>query len=150
MQLRQRQIAGLLLLALAVLIAALVRARLHHGSWGELFPRVGGGGKHPRLLVTGRRCPLLVVLLGPTASGKTALRWHWLKKFNGEIVNCDSVAVYRDFEIGTAKPSAAERASVPHHCIDLVSPEREYSAGDYQRDGRAAIADIRREEKPRS
>jgi tRNA dimethylallyltransferase len=86
--------------------------------------------------------PLLVVLLGPTASGKTTLSLALAERFNGEIVNCDSVAVYRDFEIGTAKPTAAERARVPHHCIDIVSPEREYSAGDYQRDGRAAIADI--------
>ena len=86
--------------------------------------------------------PLLVVLLGPTASGKTALSLALAERFNGEIVSCDSVAVYRDFEIGTAKPTAAERARVPHHCIDIVSPEREYSAGDYQRDGRAAIADI--------
>jgi tRNA dimethylallyltransferase len=84
----------------------------------------------------------LVVLLGPTASGKTALSLALAERFNGEIVNCDSVAVYRDFEIGTAKPTAAERARVPHHCIDIVSPEREYSAGDYQRDGRAAIAGI--------
>jgi tRNA dimethylallyltransferase len=86
--------------------------------------------------------PLLVVLLGPTASGKTALSLALAEKFNGEIVSCDSVAVYRDLEIGTAKPSAAERALVPHHCIDIVSPERDYSAGDYQRDGRAAIAEI--------
>ena len=86
--------------------------------------------------------PLLVVLLGPTASGKTALSLALAEKFNGEIVNCDSVAVYRDFEIGTAKPTATERARVPHHCIDIVSPEREYSAGEYQRDGRAAIAGI--------
>jgi tRNA dimethylallyltransferase len=84
----------------------------------------------------------LVVLLGPTASGKTTLSLALAERFNGEIVNCDSVAVYRDFEIGTAKPTAAERARVPHYCIDIVSPEREYSAGDYQRDGRAAIADI--------
>ena len=86
--------------------------------------------------------PLLVVLLGPTASGKTALSLELAEKFNGEIVSCDSVAVYRDFEIGTAKPSAEERARVPHHCIDIVSPEREYSAGDYQRDARAAIREI--------
>jgi tRNA dimethylallyltransferase len=85
---------------------------------------------------------LLVVLLGPTASGKTALSLAIAKRFHGEIVSCDSVAVYRDFEIGTAKPTAAERACVPHHCIDTISPDREYSAGDYQRDGRAAIADI--------
>ena len=85
---------------------------------------------------------MLVVLLGPTASGKTALSLEIAKRFHGEIVSCDSVAVYRDFEIGTAKPTAAERACVPHHCIDIISPDREYSAGDYQRDGRAGIADI--------
>ena len=84
----------------------------------------------------------MVVLLGPTASGKTALSLALAERFNGEIVSCDSVAVYRDFEIGTAKPTAAERARVPHHCIDIVSPEREYSAGEYQRDGRGAIGDI--------
>jgi tRNA dimethylallyltransferase len=86
--------------------------------------------------------PLLVVLLGPTASGKTALSLALAEKFHGEIVSCDSVAVYRDFEIGTAKPSAAERAQVRHHAIDIVSPEQEYSAGDYQRDARAAIREI--------
>ncbi|HZD76029.1 MAG TPA: tRNA (adenosine(37)-N6)-dimethylallyltransferase MiaA [Acidobacteriaceae bacterium] len=85
---------------------------------------------------------MLVVLLGPTASGKTALSLALAERFKGEIVNCDSVAVYRDFEIGTAKPTAAERARAPHHCIDIVSPMREYSAGEYQRDGRAAIASI--------
>jgi tRNA dimethylallyltransferase len=85
---------------------------------------------------------LLVVLLGPTASGKTALSLALADRFNGEIVSCDSVAVYRDFEIGTAKPTAAERARVPHFCIGIVSPERDYSAGEYQREGRAAIADI--------
>jgi tRNA dimethylallyltransferase len=86
--------------------------------------------------------PLLVVLLGPTASGKTALSLKLAGRFNGEIISCDSVAVYRDFEIGTAKPTAAERERVPHHCIDIISPDRDYSAGDYQRDGRAAIAEI--------
>jgi tRNA dimethylallyltransferase len=86
--------------------------------------------------------PLLVVVLGATASGKTALSLALAERFEGEIVSCDSVAVYRDFEIGTAKPTAEERARVPHHCIDIVSPEGDYSAGDYQRDGRAAIADI--------
>jgi tRNA dimethylallyltransferase len=91
--------------------------------------------------------PLLVVLLGPTASGKTALSLAIAKRFNGEVVSCDSVAVYRDFEIGTAKPTAEERARVPHHCIDIVSPERDYSAGDYQRDGRAAIAGISARER---
>ena len=86
--------------------------------------------------------PLLVVLLGPTASGKTALSLELARRFDGEIVSCDSVAVYRDFEIGAAKPTAQERARVPHHCIDIVSPARDYSAGEYQRDGRAALAAI--------
>jgi tRNA dimethylallyltransferase len=86
--------------------------------------------------------PLLVVVLGPTASGKTALSLMLAEKFNGEIVSCDSVAVYRDFEIGTAKPTLEERARVPHHGIDIASPECDYSAGDYQRDARAAIAEI--------
>jgi tRNA dimethylallyltransferase len=91
--------------------------------------------------------PLLVVLLGPTASGKTALSLAIAKRFRGEIVSCDSVAVYRDFEIGTAKPTAEERALIPHHCIDIVSPECDYSAGDYQRNGRAAIAEIAARER---
>ena len=59
--------------------------------------------------------PLLVVIVGPTASGKTALSLALAEKFGGEIVNCDSVAVYREFEIGTAKPSRAERARMPHY-----------------------------------
>ena len=86
--------------------------------------------------------PLLVVLLGPTASGKTALSLHLAKLFHGEIVSCDSVAIYRDFEIGAAKPTLAERRNVPHHLIDAASPENGYSAGDYSRDARLAIAEI--------
>lgn len=91
--------------------------------------------------------PLLIVLLGPTASGKTALSLALAEHLRStqreaEIVSCDSVAVYRDLEIGTAKPSLEERARVPHHCVDFVSPASPYSAGDYQRDARAAIASI--------
>jgi len=86
--------------------------------------------------------PLLVVLLGPTASGKTALSLQLAETFNGEIVSCDSVAVYRDFEIGTAKPTPAERHRVPHHLIDIASPTEPYSAGEYSRAARAALADI--------
>ena len=86
--------------------------------------------------------PLLVILLGPTASGKTALSLRLAKLFQGEVVSCDSVAVYRDFEIGTAKPSIEERRQVRHHLIDVASPDHGYSAGDYSRDARIAIADI--------
>jgi tRNA dimethylallyltransferase len=86
--------------------------------------------------------PLLVVA-GPTASGKTALALHLAEALNGEIVSCDSVAVYRLMEIGTAKPSLAERQRVPHHCIDLYWPNQPCTAGDYARHARQSIAAIR-------
>jgi tRNA dimethylallyltransferase len=88
------------------------------------------------------REPLLVVVLGPTASGKTALSLAIARRFHGEIVNCDSVAMYRDFEIGTAKPSAAERAEVPHHLLDFVDPTASVSAGEYARLARLALNEI--------
>lgn len=86
--------------------------------------------------------PLLIVLLGPTASGKTALSLSLAEKFNGEIVSCDSVAVYRGMEIGTAKPSPAERQRVPHHLINVFAPDEQCTAGDYARLARAALAEI--------
>jgi tRNA dimethylallyltransferase len=86
--------------------------------------------------------PLLVVVLGPTASGKTALSIHLAERFRGEIVNCDSVAVYREFEIGTAKPSMEERSRVPHHLIDVAGPLELVTAGDYSRLARQAIQEI--------
>jgi tRNA dimethylallyltransferase len=84
----------------------------------------------------------LVVLHGATASGKTALAVQMALRFSGEVVSCDSVAVYRELEIGTAKPSREERLLVPHHMLDVVSPTQPYTAGDYARDGRASLADI--------
>ncbi len=86
--------------------------------------------------------PLLVILLGPTASGKTALSLTLAKHFSGEIVSCDSVAVYREMEIGTAKPSVAERQRVPHHLIDIYSPADHSTAGDYARRARQAVKEI--------
>jgi tRNA dimethylallyltransferase len=86
--------------------------------------------------------PLLVVLLGPTGSGKTALSLTLAKRFRGEIVNCDSVAMYREFEIGTAKPSAAERAQVPHHLLDFVEPDSYMTAGEYARRARQVLKEI--------
>jgi tRNA dimethylallyltransferase len=85
----------------------------------------------------------LIALAGPTASGKTALALALAVALNGEIISCDSVAVYRLMEIGTAKPSLAERARVPHHCLDLYWPAEPCTAGDWARHARAAIADIR-------
>lgn len=86
--------------------------------------------------------PLLVVLLGPTASGKTALSLCLAERLQGEIVSCDSVAVYRDFEIGTAKPSRDQRRKSPHHLIDVAPPDSLVTAGDYSRMARQALAGI--------
>ena len=94
------------------------------------------------LVERGLSLPLLVVLLGPTGSGKTSLAIALAEHFNGEIVSCDSVAVYRDLEIGTAKPSREERQRIPHHLIDVVSPVEFLTAGDYSRLARQALNEI--------
>ncbi|MGA7560547.1 MAG: tRNA (adenosine(37)-N6)-dimethylallyltransferase MiaA [Terriglobales bacterium] len=94
------------------------------------------------------REPLVVAVLGPTASGKTALALAIARRFHGEIVNCDSVAMYREFEIGTAKPSAAERAEIPHHLLDCVDPLADVSAGEYARQARQILSEIAQREIP--
>jgi len=86
--------------------------------------------------------PLLVVLLGPTGSGKTALSHTLARRFHSEIVSCDSVAVYREMEVGTAKPSPAERREIPHHLIDVLAPGQFCTAGDYSRLARESLATI--------
>src|SRR5215471_19602354 len=86
---------------------------------------------------------LLLVILGPTASGKSVLAIHLAERFSGEIVSCDSVAVYRHFEIGTAKPSLGERARIPHHLIDVAEPEDAFTAGEYARQAREALKEIK-------
>jgi tRNA dimethylallyltransferase len=86
---------------------------------------------------------LLVVIAGPTGSGKTALSLAIAKRFGGEIVNCDSVAIYREFEIGTAKPSAEERSRAPHHLFDFLDPNQQMSAGEYSRVARQALEQIK-------
>jgi tRNA dimethylallyltransferase len=87
--------------------------------------------------------PLLVVVLGPTGSGKTALSLALAERFHGEVVNCDSVAMYREFEIGTAKPTPSERARVPHHLLDFVDPTGYITAGEYARRARQTLAEIK-------
>jgi tRNA dimethylallyltransferase len=84
----------------------------------------------------------VVVILGPTASGKTALSLALAEQFAGEIVNCDSVSMYRDFEIGTAKPAATERARAPHHLLDFVDPIGYITAGEYARQARQVLQEI--------
>jgi tRNA dimethylallyltransferase len=86
--------------------------------------------------------PLVVIVLGPTGSGKTALSLELAERFSGEIVSCDSVAVYRGMELGTAKPTLQERARVRHHLIDVTNPDRPFTAGEYSRQARAALKEI--------
>jgi tRNA dimethylallyltransferase len=92
--------------------------------------------------LTGSSHPLLVAVVGPTASGKTALSLAIAEKFHGEIVNCDSVAMYRESDIGTAKPTPSERARVRHHLVDCVDPTESMTAGEYARNAREAIKEI--------
>jgi tRNA dimethylallyltransferase len=90
--------------------------------------------------------PRLVVVLGPTASGKSALGIRLAEKLDGEILVCDSTQVYRHFDIGTAKASAAEQRSIAHHLVDLVEPVEIFTAGDYRRRALEVLDDLRRRE----
>lgn len=85
----------------------------------------------------------LIAVLGPTASGKSALGLELAKKLDGEIVNFDSVQVYRGFDIGSSKTPPEERGGIPHHLLDVLDPTEQCSAGDFARMGRAVLADIR-------
>ncbi|HXT86537.1 MAG TPA: tRNA (adenosine(37)-N6)-dimethylallyltransferase MiaA, partial [Verrucomicrobiae bacterium] len=84
----------------------------------------------------------LVAILGPTASGKSALAVALAEKLNGEVVCCDSTQVYRHFDIGTGKASAVEQKGIRHHLMDLVEPEQVFTAGDYRRVARDALEEI--------
>jgi tRNA dimethylallyltransferase len=89
-----------------------------------------------------RQRPPVVVVTGPTGSGKTELAIELAKRFDGEIVNADSMQVFRYMNIGTAKPSLEERSTVPHHLFDVADPDEDYSAGRYAKEARAAAAAI--------
>ena len=86
--------------------------------------------------------PPVVIVTGPTASGKTAIGIRLARRFGGEILNADSMQVYRYLDIGTAKPTLAERAGVPHHLIDIVTPDVQYNAGRYAGDARRAAREV--------
>ena len=88
-----------------------------------------------------------MLLLGPTGSGKTVLSLALAERFGGEIVSCDSVAVYRGMELGTAKPTRAERARVPHHLIDVAEPNEPFTAGAYSRLARESLREIAARER---
>jgi len=86
--------------------------------------------------------PALIAVVGPTASGKSALALEFARAEGGEIVSCDSLQVYRGLDIGSAKPTRVERALVAHHLIDVADPDAEFSAAEYGRLARAAVRDI--------
>src|SRR6185436_12067358 len=86
--------------------------------------------------------PSVVAILGPTATGKSALALALAERFAGEIINCDSTAVFRGFDIGTDKVPAAAQRGIPHHLIDIADPTEEYTAAQYARDAAAAIHEI--------
>ncbi|HEV7473502.1 MAG TPA: tRNA (adenosine(37)-N6)-dimethylallyltransferase MiaA [Pyrinomonadaceae bacterium] len=91
--------------------------------------------------------PDVIAIVGPTASGKSALGIEVALEIGGEIINCDSVQIYSGIEIATAKVPLAERRSIPHHLIDFVSPTINYTAGDWAREAAVTIEDIRRRGK---
>jgi len=120
----------------------------------ERMGRGSGGGVHARRVVTaqpepngqpekeGPPRPALVVILGPTASGKTGLAIQVAEALDGEIVSADSRQIYRHMDIGTAKPTPADRAAVPHHLLDLVAPDETFTVAQYQRHAYQAIGAI--------
>ena len=86
--------------------------------------------------------PKVIVICGPTASGKTSLGVELAKKINGEIVSCDSMQIYKDMTIGTAKPTLEEMQGIKHYLIDFVSPEKRYSVAEFKKDATNAIEEI--------
>ena len=86
--------------------------------------------------------PKVIVICGPTASGKTALSIELAKKINGQIVSCDSMQIYKDMTIGTAKPTEEEMQGIPHYLIGNVSPEKRYSVAEFKKDATEAIEEI--------
>lgn len=89
----------------------------------------------------------LVVVIGPTASGKSALGVGLAEHLGGEVVVCDSTQVYRHFDIGTAKPAPEERRGIPHHLMNLLEPHELFTAGEYRRRALAVLEDVRRRER---
>src|SRR3546814_8474889 len=98
-------------------------------------PRPGPGRAGRRLLMAR---PPAIALMGPTASGKSALALEWAERFDGEIVSVDSALVYRGLDIGAAKPTREEQARVRHHLVDVRDPWQPYSAAEFAQDARAA------------
>lgn len=86
--------------------------------------------------------PTVIVICGPTASGKTALSIELAKKINGEIISCDSMQIYKEMNIGTAKPTTEEMCGIKHYLINIVSPDERYSVANFKQDSKKAIEEI--------
>ena len=91
--------------------------------------------------------PKVIVLCGPTASGKTSLSIELAKRINGEIISCDSMQIYKDMDIGTAKPTEQEKQGIKHYLLDFLSQEVRYSVADYKKDAEKAIEEILKKRK---
>ncbi|HKQ62978.1 MAG TPA: isopentenyl transferase family protein, partial [Candidatus Polarisedimenticolaceae bacterium] len=107
---------------------------------GDGQPVPGPGA--PEGLLADLARPRLLVVLGPTGTGKSELAVRLAERLGGEIVNCDALQVYRGLDAATAKPSAGARRGIPHHLIDVADPRRDFSLADYVRQAEAAIAGI--------
>ena len=86
--------------------------------------------------------PKIIIVGGPTASGKSGVALKLAEEFDGEIISSDSMQIYKRLDIGTAKPTLEEQARVRHHLVDIVEPWENYSAADFVRDAKAAIEDV--------
>jgi tRNA dimethylallyltransferase len=97
--------------------------------------------------MTAEPAPPLVAILGPTACGKSALAVHLAQQLSGEVIACDSTQLYRGFDIGTGKPTSAERQGIPHHLLDVLDPSQEATAGGYRELALAVLNDLRARKK---
>src|SRR5438128_6404238 len=84
----------------------------------------------------------VVVIVGPTGSGKSGLALRMARQFSGEIVSCDSLQIYRHFDIGTAKLPVEDRQGIPHHLVDIVDPDQHFTAGAYAQRARSVLKEI--------
>jgi tRNA dimethylallyltransferase len=120
---------------------------LRHNKFdAKIFTQLVGQGVNAMTLNSSH--PPLWVITGPTAVGKTDVALQVAERTGAEIVSCDSVAVYRYLDIGSAKPTPEQRAKVPHHLLDVVDPDEPYNVAQYVVDAEKAIADIWRRGKP--
>jgi len=123
-------------------LSARLVAAVSFSSISKGLPAQGSGQFPPDAQSSRDAQSLAVLLLGPTGSGKTALSLALGERFSGEVVSCDSVAVYRGMDVGSAKPSRSEQARLPHHLIDVTDPDQPFTAGEYSRQARAALTAI--------